>query len=66
MAFQIKDDLLDADKEESTSFLKFISFEETESYLQKLTEEIQNDRKKLGLSHAALDELISFNLNRNL
>lgn len=64
LAFQVKDDLLDAEKNEEASFINFLGFEATQSYLQSLTEKIHLKMQELGLVSPVLQHLIDFNFHR--
>ncbi|MCJ8275787.1 MAG: polyprenyl synthetase family protein, partial [Bdellovibrionales bacterium] len=66
LAFQIKDDILDADEDGEASFISFLGLEKTKEYLADLTQDIESLKAKLGLNNTSLDQLISFNLNRNI
>ena len=64
LAFQIKDDLLDAEEEDLASFINFLGVKGTEQYLESLTEKIQNSLSELNLQSSFLNELIQFNFSR--
>lgn len=64
LAFQIKDDLLDAEEEDQASFLNFLGHQGTEQYLESLTEKIYASLAELNLSTSLLKQLIDFNFSR--
>ncbi|MCB0377964.1 MAG: polyprenyl synthetase family protein [Bdellovibrionales bacterium] len=64
LAFQIKDDLLDAEDNDEMSFVKFLGFHEAESYLEKLSHSISDRMEDLGLNTDKMNALIQFNLQR--
>lgn len=64
LAFQVKDDLLDAHENEQVSFVSFLGQTGTENYLESLTEKINRDTVELFPQDKSLHELINFNLNR--
>ncbi|MEM7646704.1 MAG: polyprenyl synthetase family protein [Pseudomonadota bacterium] len=65
LAFQVKDDLLDVDEEENVSFVGFLGEAGSREYLSSLTEKITAGFRELALSSEKIEELISFNLNRD-
>lgn len=64
LAFQVKDDLLDAEEDGEQSFIHFLGKQGTENYLASLTEKIFSQLQELDLNKAFIAELINFNLNR--
>ncbi len=64
LAFQIKDDLLDAEDEDDASFINFLGPVGSEQHLQSLTEKIFNQLNELNLDSAFLKDLIHFNFSR--
>lgn len=66
LAFQIKDDLLDAHDPEQDfkSYLSVIGVEQTESELQAHSDKAREALKKLKLETDVLLQLVDFNLNR--
>lgn len=64
LAFQIKDDLLDQEEEDSMSFVSFLGVKGTQEYLESLSEKIKRGLHELDLDTPLLGELISFNINR--
>lgn len=66
LAFQVKDDLLDVADGDLASFVSFLGVQGTQDYLQALTEKINGKIKELDLTHPMLNDLVSFNLKREL
>lgn len=66
LAFQIKDDILDAHEDGEMSFTSFLGVDETTKYLEKLTKEVNSEMNRLELKSEPLETLISFNLNREV
>jgi geranylgeranyl diphosphate synthase type II len=65
LAFQLKDDLLDAiEKDELGSFPAVIGPEKTDSFLQETTEKAFQSLRTMGISEGPLKELVQFNLDR--
>lgn len=65
LAFQLKDDLLDAvEKSELGSFPGIIGIEKTNEYLKQVSQEAFQILNQLGLSEGSLQELVQFNLTR--
>jgi geranylgeranyl diphosphate synthase type II len=65
LAFQLKDDLLDAvEKSELGSFPGIIGIEKTNEYLQQISQQAFEILNQLGLSEGSLQELVQFNLTR--
>lgn len=65
LAFQVKDDLLDAqEKEESGSFPAVLGHEKTEKFLKDISEEALTCLLNLGISQGPLTELVQFNFQR--
>ena len=66
LAFQIKDDLLDAHEDSSMSFIHFLGVEGSKQYLDSLTREIENSLEGLKINKPRLKELIQFNGSRGI
>ena len=64
LAFQIKDDLLDSDKDEAQSFLRFMSPQETQDRLQDLSESLLQRLAELSKDATTLQELVLYNQSR--
>lgn len=64
LAFQVKDDLLDANEGDQASFVNFLGETGTHQQLQSITERIENLMKSAGLKSPFLEELIRFNFSR--
>ncbi len=65
LAFQLKDDILDAkEKDELGSFPGVIGIEATETFLKETTEKAISCLKQLGISQGPLMELVQFNSQR--
>ena len=65
LSFQIKDDLLDADKEEAQSFIKILGLEETQKFLESTLEESLVLLNQLGLQESPLADLVHYNFKRD-
>jgi geranylgeranyl diphosphate synthase, type II len=66
LAFQLKDDLLDSsEKVEKGSFPELLGIEQTESYLQEVTQEAQILLQELSIEGSPLAELLQMNLKRD-
>ncbi len=66
LAFQVKDDLLDAADEEPSSFIAFLGVQGTQEYLKSLTEKLMLSVEDVEISSPELISLIDFNLNRKV
>jgi len=68
LAFQIKDDLLDSmeTKIELGSFPGILGLEETQKYLEEVTQSAQNLLKKLSAEKSLLKDLVEYNLHRKI
>lgn len=66
LAFQIKDDLLDAEEEDQASFINFLGLEGTQQYLESLTEKISHQFDQMELQGESLKALIDFNFSRSV
>ena len=66
LAFQVKDDLLDAEEEDQASFINFLGVEGTQQHLESLTEKINNKLNELDLEGSGLRDLIQFNFSRDV
>jgi len=66
LAFQIKDDLLDADKNEAQSFLNFKSPGETCQWIDKISQEILDELSAKNSLNQSLENLVIFNRDRTL
>ena len=66
LAFQVKDDLLDAEDGDLASFVRILGVEGTQQYLDSLTEKIKRALKDLDLEKEFLLTLIDFNSSRKL
>lgn len=65
LAFQLKDDLLDAEeKEETGSFPAVIGLEKTKAYLQQITDFAKSDLSRLGINQGPLLDLVQYNIDR--
>ena len=64
LAFQVKDDLLDAEEEDLASFINFLGIEGTQQHLASLTEKIESSLSELELNSPTLQELVKFNFSR--
>lgn len=64
LAFQVKDDLLDAHEQDQVNFVSFLGKAGTEKYLESLTEKIERDTAEYFSKNSAVQELIEFNLKR--
>jgi geranylgeranyl diphosphate synthase type II len=64
LAFQVKDDLLDAEGEEEVSFIRFLGEEGSRQHLQSLTEKLATQLKSSGLRSPFLIDLIQYNFSR--
>ena len=65
LAFQLKDDLLDADEEESTSYVTTSNLEETKALLDRVTDRATEVLNSLKVSATSLKTLIEFNQHRS-
>lgn len=65
LAFQLKDDLLDAvEKDELGSFPSVVGIEKTQTYLQEISDQAFKNLSALNLAKGPLQELVQFNLSR--
>lgn len=65
LAFQLKDDLLDAtDKQELGSFPAVIGIEKTEELLSEISDRASEHLRNLSLFESPLQDLVRFNLQR--
>ncbi len=64
LAFQVKDDLLDAEEDDQASFVRFLGVEGTQQYLASLTEKIQMGLNEFEMESGFLKELIDYNFAR--
>jgi len=65
LAFQIKDDLLDKDKDEASSFVKVLGETETYAKLDEYTGKAKKALTVFGESGGFFRELLNFNVERN-
>ncbi len=65
LAFQVKDDILDADKMESNNFVHFMGLEKAKKYLETLTENGHSCLIDFGQRAGFLKEIASYNFKRN-
>jgi geranylgeranyl diphosphate synthase type II len=66
LAFQLKDDILDSqEKIEKGSFPELLGLEQTESYLNEVTQEAHALLQQLSIEKSALADLLKMNLHRD-
>lgn len=66
LAFQLKDDVLDSqEKPEAGSFPALLGLEETEKYLEEVSQQANTCLQDLGLSQSLLKEMINYNQQRS-
>lgn len=65
LAFQVKDDLLDSiEKQEPGSFPSVLGIEQTENFLDQISEDALAHLSQLGIRQGPLVELVQYNIHR--
>ena len=65
LAFQIKDDLLDFEKDQSFCFVSFLGVDKTHDYFQSLNQRVRISLETLDLDSRTLKDLVEYNERRD-